>query len=189
MSREDERGSPVAASVIALVLATALGLTGCGSQEPDAAATTPKPGSARPKGPGDMVAAVSSSKAPGPVDLRFSLSGRPAVGQPLEIRLALTPAVELDRLFARFQASDGLTLMKGAETQHYERPVIGTGLSHIVTVVPNSDGIYNVTATVLSDSPTDSIARIYTIPIIAGSGLAELPAAPAARPQSKPTRP
>jgi hypothetical protein len=190
MSRQDARGSSLTAYVIALVLG-ATGLTACGSSEPDPGATAG--GAGKPKtsrvGPADMVSAVSASKAPGAIDLRFRLSSKPAVGQPVDIELALTPTVELESLFARFRPSDGLELTKGAETLHYNHPAVGTGLSHTVTVVPKSDGIFNVTATVLTDSSTDSIASTYTIPLIAGAGLPELPSAAPSGPQSKPAKP
>jgi hypothetical protein len=178
--------------VFCFLLMAAFALTGCGSPEPDPAASgTSAPGKPKPAAGGrpDMVAAVGTSRTPGAADIRFALSGRPAVGQPVDIQLALTPTVELDRLYVRFQASEGLELVKGSETEHYERPSLGKELPHTVTVIPRSDGIFNVTAVVLSDSATESIARTYTIPIIAGAGLPELPPEPEARPQSKPARP
>jgi hypothetical protein len=180
--------------VFCFLLMAAFALTGCGSAEPDPAASgTPASGNPRSAVSGgrpDMVAAVSASKTPGAAEVRFALSGRPTVGQPVDIQLALTPTVELDRLYARFQGSEGLDLVKGGETAHYEQPSRGKELSHTVTVIPRSDGIFNVTAVVLSDSDTESIARTYTIPIIAGAGLPELPPPEAeARPQSKPARP
>jgi hypothetical protein len=191
MSRQDARGSSLAAYVVALVVG-ATGLTACGSSEPDPNATPGGAGkskAARVTGPAGMVAAVSASRAPGAIDVRFRLSGKPTVGQPVDIELALTPTVELESLFARFRPSDGLELTKGAETLHYDHPALGTGLSHTVTVVPKSDGIFNVTATVLTDSSTDSIASTYTLPLIAGAGLPELPATPPSGPPSKPAKP
>jgi hypothetical protein len=184
MSRRDVG----AARWAALVLTATVGLTACGSSDPDPTAVTPtsgKPKTGRPAGPPDMVAAVSASKTPGPVDVKFALSARPAVGKPLEIRLALTPTVELERLYARFQPSDGLDLVKGGETEHIERPAIGTDIAHTVTVMPKADGIFYVTATVISDSSTGSVSPVYSIPIIAGAGLPELP--PAAAQQAAPT--
>jgi hypothetical protein len=157
----------------------AAGLTACGgTPEPDPAAAAPasdKPAVPRPAEAPDMVSAVSASKAPGAVDVKFALSARPVVGKPVDIRLALTPVVELERMYARFQASQGLTLVKGEETGQIERPAVGKGISHVVTVNPAADGIYSVTVTVISDSPTQSVSRIYSIPIIAGAGLPELP--------------
>ncbi len=178
--------------VCGFIVAAVFTLVGCGSSEPDPSAATPtdgKPKVARPARRPDMVAAVSSSKSPGAADLKFALSGRPTVGQPVDIEMALTPTVELDRLFVRFQASEGMQIVKGAETEHYESPAPGTELPHTLTVIPKSDGIFNVTAVVVTDSPKESIARTYTIPIIAGAGLPELPPQTEAGPQSKPARP
>ncbi|HVY80429.1 MAG TPA: hypothetical protein VG994_05555 [Steroidobacteraceae bacterium] len=189
MSRRD---SGTAGWAAGLVLMAAAGLTSCGgAHEPDPATAAPapnKPAVARAADAPDMVSAVSTSKAPAAVDVKFALAERPVVGKPVDIRLALTPVVELERLYARFQASQGLTLVKGEETGQIERPAIGKDISHVVTVNPTADGIYFVTVTVISDSPTESVSRIYSIPIIAGAGLPELPppAAQQSVPRAKP---
>ena len=63
--------------------------------------------------------------------------------------------------------------MKGAETAALRAP--GDRHRPAATPSPSSprrDGIYNVTAVVLSDSATESVARTYSIPLIAGAGLA-----------------
>jgi hypothetical protein len=123
-----------------------------------------------------MVAAVSNSKSRSTVDVRFAIPERPVVGQPVEIQLSLTPSVELERLVARFQVPEGVQLVSGEETGHHDQPALGAEISHTLTVVPKADGIYNITAVVLTDSDKESIARVYSIPLIAGAGLAELPA-------------
>jgi hypothetical protein len=172
----------------AFVLATAMVLGGCGSAESDPNPATAPSGKAKPARPApraDMVAAVSASRSPGAVDVKFALAGRPVVGRPVDIRLALTPVIELDSLYARFQASEGLELVKGAETEHLDRPRLNTEVTHTLTVTPKSDGIFYVTATVLSDSPKESVSRIYSIPIIAGAGISEAPPAAAIRPESR----
>lgn len=163
----------------ALVLAVAVAMSGCGlSSEPAAptgAQAAQKVRKALSRAQPDMVAAVSSSKAPGPVDLRFELATRPVVGQPANIEFALTPSVELDRLYVRFQGSDELQLVKGEETPHLQRPPVGVPVKHTVTVIAKADGIFPLTAVVVSDAPTQSLARTYSIPIIAGNGMPELP--------------
>ena len=170
MSRSDVGAARVAALVLSAVAACA----GCGSSEQDGARSGEGSASDQPHAGGaDMVAAVSASPTPGAVELRFELSARPAVGQPLDIRLVLTPTVELDALNARFTTAEGLELVKGAETPQLDRPVRGTPVSHTVTVIPKSDGIFYVTATVNTDSPKESVSRKYSIPIIAGAGLPE----------------
>jgi len=191
MSRRDVGAAGVAAFMWIAAFGLASCLTGCGS-DPAPATAAPAAGKAKPGSAGgrrDMVAAVSSTRNVGAVDVRFALSGRPVVGQPVDIRLSFRPGIELDRLFARFQASEGLDLVKGAETGQLDRPAIGADIEHVVTVVPTSDGIFYVTAVVLTDSPTESVSRNYSIPIIAGAGLAELPQPQGARPPSRPSRP
>jgi len=167
-----------------IVLSASVALGGC---EPEPAAdVTAAPAKAaaaarpKPSDRDDMVAAVSAAGARGLVDLHFSVTQRPRVGEPVSIELALTPAVELEHLFARFQVAEGLELLNGAETARLESPARGTPIAHTVTVVPKADGIFYVTAVVLADSSTESIARTYTIPLIAGNGIADLPAAPPA---------
>lgn len=176
------------ARVMALIVTGTLMLGGCGSSDPDPAATgggKPGPKTARTQQP-DMVAAVSSSKFPGNVELRFNIPQRPVIGQPTEILLSLIPSVELERLVARFQASEGLQVVSGAEMALVERPTPGVEITHKLTVVPKADGIFNITALVLTDSPTESVSRTFSIPLIAGSGFPEPPPATGGSPAARP---
>jgi hypothetical protein len=183
--------------VLAIAFALVLGLAGCDSQ-PDPTAPTPTSGkSQRKPAPGpdnDMVAAFSATRGdPGLVDLRFKVTKRPAVGEPVEIELALIPTVELEMLFARFQAAEGLQIVSGAETEHFEHPARGETVSHKLIVSAKTDGIFYVTAVVLADSDKNSVARTFSFPLIAGQGLSEVPSAAAAAnvadPKQAPARP
>ena len=167
----------------ALGLALILALAGCDSA-PDPNAAMPASGAvgkaALPKSDdADMVTAFSAHPAgqPGLVDLKFKLSKRPVVGEPVDIDLQLIPAVELERLFARFQVGDGLQILSGAESQHFEHPARGAPVGHRMTVTAKADGIFYVTAVVLADSDKESVARTFSFPLIAGEGLPEQPAA------------
>lgn len=179
-------GRALVAAMAPLAFALALVLTGCDSQSEEAPATTASADTKAPRkvgtdaGDPDMVTAFSATRGPGFVDLKFKLTKRPAVGQPVEIELALIPTVALDRLFARFQAAEGLQIVSGAETQQFEHPAAGVPVKHNITVTPKTDGIFYVTAVVLADSEKESVARSYSFPLIAGQGLIEPPAAPPA---------
>jgi hypothetical protein len=127
-----------------------------------------------------MVTAFSATRGPGLVDLKFKLTKRPAVGEPVEVELALVPTVELEHLFARFQAAEGLQIVSGGETEHFDHPVTGVPVKHKMTVTAKSDGIFYVTAIVLADSDKESVARNYSFPLIAGQGLMEAPETPPA---------
>lgn len=185
------RGMRPAAALCAL-FAAAVMLSACEPDDPNAAdagsaAPASKPAANKPlkSGSADMVAAVSA-KAGGMVDLGFAIQKRPQVGEPVQIEFAITPSVDLERVFARFQAAEGLQIVAGAETDHLEKPAKGVPVSHIVTVLPKTDGIFYVTAVVLADSDKESIARTFTVPLIAGQGLLELPAAPPAASNADP---
>lgn len=129
----------------------------------------------------DFVTAVSAGRPGAPIELKFALRKRPEVGEPLEIHFAVVPVVPLDRVIASFQAGDGLELRAGNQMPRLERPLAGEPVSHVVTIVPKRDGIFHLTAVILAESATSSIARTFTIPIIAGAGIAEsIPGAAAA---------
>ena len=193
-------GTPRAAALawgLALVPVLILALAGCNFGS-DPSPGTPASGGAPGKAPpptrddADMVSAFSARSAgqPGPVDLKFKLSRRPVVGEPVDIELEFIPHVELERLFARFQGAEGLQIVSGAETQHFEHPARGTPVGHKLTVTARSDGIFYVTASVLADSETESVARTFAFPLIAGQGLLESPAAASvADPKRAPARP
>jgi hypothetical protein len=119
----------------------------------------------------DMVSAVGAGKASTDIDLRFALRERPLVGEPVDIDVALVPGRDLDQLYATFSASDGLEVTKGGRMPQIEHPEPGAPISHTVTIVPQRDGIFVVSATVLADSPTNSVSHLFSIPVIAGAGI------------------
>jgi hypothetical protein len=168
-----------------LALALGLALAGCEPGDPNAAtsastSSTPGKAAAVPTSDDpDMVSAFSATRggSQGLVDLKFKLAKRPAVGEPVEIDLQMVPTVELEQLFARFQVTDGLQIVSGAESEHFERPARGKPVAHKMTVTAKSDGIFYVTAVLLADSDNESVARTFSFPLIAGQGLLEPPAA------------
>jgi hypothetical protein len=155
-----------------LVLLALAALAGCeGEQSDETSATTStvkRPARIDPTA--DMVTAVSPSKTPGPVQLKFILGDRPQVGRPLEVEFAVLPLKPVDRVAARFSAGAGLELRHGEQMAAIENPEPGAAITHKITIVPQQDGIFFVSATVHADSPTESISRTFSIPIIAGTG-------------------
>jgi hypothetical protein len=134
----------------------------------------------------DMVSAVSLGNASPDIDLKFSLRERPAVGEPVDVDVALIPGHELDQVYATFSATDGLEIRKGGTMPKVEHPEAGAPIPHMVTIVPQRDGIFYISATVLADSATNSVTHSFSIPVIAGAGITAAGAAasaPAVRPQ------
>lgn len=171
-----------AAATLAVLLAA---LNGCGKTEH--ADTAPGPGKHVNKKPQDaaalalanMVSAVGTGKPYGDIELKFDLRARPVVGEPVDIDLALIPTQDLDRVSAEFQAVDGLEVSKGAKLPEVLRPPAGLAISHTLTVVPQRDGVFYVSAVVLADVASETVTRNFSIPLIAGAGNPVAPAAAA----------
>lgn len=118
----------------------------------------------------DFVAAVAGDKSAVPVEVRFELHGRPEIGKPVELDIQVTPTAPLGRVVTSFHAEDGLAIEQGGAAIETDRPVPGVPLSRALTIVAQHDGIFYVSATVLVDLGADSVARTFTIPVIAGAG-------------------
>ncbi len=172
----------------ALLLLLLLGLQGCSKLEQAVSKRQPsRPTASTPTDPAElalanMVSAVSSGKPTENLKLKFELRSRPIVAQPVDIDLALITGQDLDRIYATFQASDGLEITAGGKTDEVDRPPVGVPIRHTVTVVPRREGIFSVSAVVLSDSSNESVTRTFAIPVIAGSGVPapDMAAAPVA---------
>jgi hypothetical protein len=120
-----------------------------------------------------MVSAVSAAGGKAPVDVKFELMQRPEVGQSASIAFAFIPVAPLERLYARFQSDDSLEVVSGSETGQFARPTVGEPVRHMLVVRPKRDGVFSVQVTVLMDSETESLSRIFSVPLVAGSGIAE----------------
>jgi len=163
---------PVATVLVVMLVA----LNGCGKAEHAASVAQPvrpavkKAHDAAALALSNMVSAVRSGKSSGDIELKFDLRGRPVVGESVDIDLALIPGTELDRVYAIFQAGDGLQLTKGGKTAEIAHPPVEVPISHTLTIVPQRDGVFYVSAVVLADSPTESVTRSFSIPLVVGDG-------------------
>jgi hypothetical protein len=193
MSRPESQpaGRPAGLSVLiaGMFCVVAASLSGCNFAGSDGATSASGVAARKPSAAdSDMVAAVSTSRSAGVVELKFAVAKRPKVGEPVEVEFSITPSIPLEGLFARFQVVEGLQLVSGGETEHLENAPGGVSVGHKVTVLPQADGIFYITAVVLADSETESVARTFTIPLIAGQGFVESPATPQAASVAEPQR-
>lgn len=151
----------------------------------------------------NMVAAVTAVKpgsAPLPLQVKFELSQRPEVAQPLEVSLAIVPTTpNFDRIFGKVEGEEGLEVLGTGDLPGAEKPVEGVPIQYTVKVLPKQDGIYTLTATFSGvDTAGQVSTQAYAIPIIAGQGFPDLPTKPtpaagtpaktAASPTSTPTQ-
>jgi hypothetical protein len=116
----------------------------------------------------DMVTAVSSARSTTPINMKFALSARPVVGTPVTLTVALIPApgVAINHIQASFQPGDRLQLLTDRVLE-VSGPDAGQLLEQQLSVVPQQAGVLLLNATVLVDTDGGSLARGYTIPVIA----------------------
>jgi hypothetical protein len=117
----------------------------------------------------DMVTAVSSARSTTPINMKFALSARPVVGTPVTLTVALIPAPDagISHIHASFQPADGLQLLADRALD-ISNPAPGQPIEQQLSVVPQQAGVLLLNATVLVDMDGGSMARGYTIPMIAG---------------------
>lgn len=125
-----------------------------------------------------MVAAVAPPGAgPASVQVKFELQGHPDVAQPLDVDIVIVPVVgNVDRISGKFSADDGLEVVSGQDIPVADKPLEGTPIHHSVKVLPKRDGIFTLTAALAVDVTGRTTNETYSIPVIAGAGLPEVPA-------------
>lgn len=171
-------------------------LVGCGSGDhPGAAAAPgqPNPAAVRKTLPGsaispNMVGAVSGARTgSATVQLKFELLERPSVGQPLDMDLVIVPTANIDRIYGRIEASDGLELADGAQIAPTARPLERMPIKHSLKLRAGKDGIFTLTALLSMETGGQTSTQTFSIPIIVGAGMADLPPTPASA--TKPAAP
>ena len=172
----------LAAVLVGLALAGGCGSSHKATQAANTAAAAKKTQRAD-DGLARMVAGVTSVKpgsTPLPLQLKFDLRERPQVAQPLDVDLVVIPlSGAIDRVFGKVVGEEGLDLASGGDLQEAAKPVEGVPIQYSVKVLPKQDGIYFLTANISVDSGGVISTQTYTMPVIAGQGIPDLPTAPA----------
>jgi hypothetical protein len=159
-----------------LMLCTVAAASAChGDSETPSTPTAAKPHISAPvparKGPtageltAGMVEAASQGKSQLPVDLKFDLQQRPAVGQPLDVNIAVVP--QIDAGAAEIQvAGDGFTITPGTNPIDLPNVAAGEVYRQTVKVTPTVAGVLllGLTVSLKHDEMTES--RSFSIPVI-----------------------
>jgi hypothetical protein len=113
-----------------------------------------------------MVEAVSQGKSQASVTLKFDLLQRPAVGQPLEIAIALLPQIAAGPATIDVSGSAGVQLAAGDAQIEFPSVEAAQVYRRSIMVTPSVDGVQFVTLSVSlkHDEITDS--RVFSVPII-----------------------
>jgi hypothetical protein len=113
-----------------------------------------------------MVEAATQGKSQLPVTVKFGLTQRPMLGQPLDIDIAVLP--QIDASGADMQVTGGEGLNVAPESIQAELAALETGRVYrqVVKVTPSADGVLllGLTISLKHDEVTDS--RAFSIPLI-----------------------
>jgi hypothetical protein len=170
---------------LTLCLAAATLLAGCGSGSKQSASSPKTRAAAAAKAvnpanavSANMVSAVALTKTTGvPVEVRFEVRDRPQVAHPVDVDLVIVPlSASVDRVSGKVQTEDGLDLVDGAEIPASDRPAEGVPIRHTIRVQPKQDGIFMFSAVVTVDAAGQSSTQTFSMPVIAGAGMPDLPA-------------
>jgi hypothetical protein len=163
---------------VAIATATAaLAACGRGEEEPVAATDAPAVAGAPAdaatppvESPDDkrMANAVVTGKTTAPVDLKYDMLAKPAVGQPFEIELAFSPRLPADALEVEVTGIPGLTVVSGGATR-FEGVMAGERYVAKALVQADAAGIYyaNVVAKMVTQVQTE--ARTFSVPVVVGA--------------------
>ncbi len=128
----------------------------------------------------ELVSGVTVGKPGAPVELKFELGARPAVGQELPITIELTPRAAIGRLQVTVQGSEGIELSADTDLAPVDRPTPDVVVARTFTVTPKHEGVFYIPVIAYASEAAASTSRSFAIPIIVGNGgaaaLAQKPA-------------
>jgi hypothetical protein len=139
-----------------------------GQPAPAAAARKPKP----QESTAGMVEAASQGKSQAPVALKFDLLQRPAVGQPLEIAIALLPQIAASPARIDVSGSEGLQLAAGDAQIEFPSVEPAQVYRRSIVVTPVNEGVLLVTLSVSLKHDEMTESRAFSVPIIVGGMVA-----------------
>jgi hypothetical protein len=113
-----------------------------------------------------MVEAASQGKSQLPVELKFDLKQRPALGQALDIDLAVMPQIDAGAGEIQVSGGDGLTVAPSTNQVDLAAVEAGQVYRQSVKVTPTADGVLllNLTVSLKHDEINES--RAFSIPLI-----------------------
>lgn len=188
------------ASATAISLVAAL-VTGCGGKsDEDVAAQATKSAktavadkaaaaAAKTRQEDERLAdAVATGKSSAPVDLKYDIATKPAVGQPFEMELTFLPRASADSLDVEISAVEGLTLVGGG-TVSFKGVQAGERYTTKLLLQSGVDGMYYVGVAAKMVTKVQTEVRNFSVPVVVGTPVAAEKPAPAKDAAGKPVEP
>jgi hypothetical protein len=117
----------------------------------------------------DMVRGVSPGKPTAPVDLKFNITAKPALGVPVEIDLAVFATGATDSMTLSAQGGEGLDVDAATSLASFPKSAAGVLYRHKIRVTPRAEGAFYVNALVTAVVPgAGPQSRSFAIPLLVG---------------------
>jgi hypothetical protein len=113
-----------------------------------------------------MAEAPSQGKSQLAVKLKFAIEQRPALGQPVEITVAVMPQIDGNSASIQVAGGDGLTV--GPEANKIDLPAVEAGQVYrqSIKVTPTAEGLLLLGLTVSLKHDEAAESRAFSIPLI-----------------------
>ena len=180
------------ASFVAVIASVAVA-AGCGKDADEKVADAPGPAPAAqqapppaPVDPAEAAAAeklrhyataVESGKSSAPVDLKYDVLAKPAVGQPFEVELAFVPRLPADKLEVEVTGIEGLTIV-GDGRYVFDPVEAGDVYTAKVLAQADASGLYYFGVSAQMITPVQTEARAFSVPVVVGDVTASEKSAP-----------
>jgi hypothetical protein len=192
-SRIQSSGLRRPATTAAVTLLAAALLTACGggkgeeevaqaAQDPAAAAAAAPVAAAPPAvdpAKARLASAVADGKTSAPVDMKYDMLAKPALGQPFEVELVFDPRRAADTLEIEITDAPGLVLV-GEKTAKFGPVEAGQSYTAKVLVKGDSAGLYYIGVLAKMSTQVQTESRAFAVPVVIGDPAAgQKPAAAA----------
>jgi hypothetical protein len=179
-----------AARAAAVTLLVAALSTACGSGKDESeagkaeataaahkAAATPPPASADEKH-ARLASAVVDSKTTAPVDMKYDVLSKPALGQPFEVEMTFDTRLPADSLETEIVDAPGLTIV-GEKTASYAAVEGGKSYTSKILVKGDNPGLFYIGVVAKMATKVQTETRAFAIPVVIGDPPSAQKSAPA----------
>lgn len=118
----------------------------------------------------DMVRGVSPGKAQAPIELKFSIASRPALGAPVQIDIAVISTAASDAMTLSAQGGPEINIDSSTSLASFQKSQPGSIYRHKLLATPRAEGAFNISVlvtTVVAGSGSQS--RSFAIPLLVGN--------------------
>jgi hypothetical protein len=118
----------------------------------------------------EMVRGVSPGKPTAPVELKFNIASKPALGVPLDIDLAVIATGSTDSMTLSVQGSEGIEVDATTSLASFPKSQPGALYRHKLRITPRAEGAFSVSVLITMIVPgSGPQSRSFSIPLLVGS--------------------